>query len=610
MLDKLRGAPKHAGQEPSAPPKVVLAAAMPIVGPGVAAMGRSRRAQGNESWQNEAWYFYDAVGELRAPTNWIANAVSRADVFAAETDPETGKATGPTEDNRAQQAAALVLGGMARRAQLQYILAVCWQIPGEAYIVIRPRAARAADRRPQADEWLVLSGTKVKVKGGQWIYTDPITALDVTLGNNDRLIRVWSPHPNDQGKADSAVRPALPVLREIEKSSQNIASRLDSRLAGNGLLLIPEEMDFPKGDHESIGAAFMDYLYQAMEASLTNPGQASAQVPIVATAPGDHIANMSHLDLSTVFDASVVELRQNDISRLAATLDMPKSVAEGTQAEANHWSAWQVDESTYKIFIEPLLDRIGDAITEHWYHPILEAMGESDPSRFVLAWDTASIVASPDQSADMKWLHENGLISDDSIRTSLNVTEDEAPDEAEAQLRRLERIVIGAPTLAADPEIAKRLFGFEIAPAAAGVSQAEIEGAPELEAGGGTEAEERSIPDTRDDAPEGLVAAAELVVFDALSRAGGRLLTRQYRGQFASTPKHELHTVIPFEQSRDELTRLLEGSFVFTDPLADAHGWPRSRLREVIGTYVSLRLQLKAPHDRDKLREMLKDNRA
>lgn len=602
VLDKFRKRPGDGRED--APPRVVLAAAMPMTGPGVEAIGRSRVRGGEEAWQAEAWYFYDAVGELRSPTNWIANAVSKADVYAAETDPVTGLVTGPTDNARAQQAAALVLGGMARRAQLQYLLAVCWQIPGEAWIIIRPRGMR--DGVQLADEWLVLSGSKMKIKGSKWTYTDPITLMLVTLGKQDRLIRVWSPHPNDQGKADSAVRPALPVLREIEKSSMNIASRLDSRLAGNGLLLIPEEMDFPKGDHDTIASAFMDYLYQAMEASLKNPGQASAQVPIIAQAPGEFIGMMEHIDISTDFDAAVVDLRSNDLSRLAATLDMPKSVAEGTQAEANHWSAWQVDESTYKIFIEPLLDRIGDAVTEYWYHPVLKAMGETDPSRYVLAWDTTGLISSPDQSADMKWLHEQGLISDDAMRTELGVTDGDAPDEAELQLRRLERIVVGAPTLAADPQIASLLFGFEIAPAAAGVP-GQIEGGQLVEPPPepAPEPGARGVPATRDDdPPEGLVAAAELLVYDALSRAGGRLLTREYRGQFASTPKHELHTVIT-THSKSALL-LMADSFQFADNVAQAYGLDAHAFGRALRTYTHDLLVKRTAHDREALKRALR----
>jgi hypothetical protein len=99
------------------------------------------------------------------------------------------------------------------------------------------------------------------------------------------------------------------------------------------------------------------------------------------------------------------------------------------------------------------------------------------------------------------------------------------------------------------------------------------------------------------------VAAAELVVFDALSRAGGRLLTRQYRGQFASTPKHELHTVIPVT----DVARLLEGSFEFSDRVALAHDRDPVAMNAALTNYVTMLLTEGKAHDPLVLRWKIQD---
>ena len=585
-------------------PKAVLAAAMPLAGPDVRRVQGARLAQTVEGWQKDAWYFYDSIGELRAPVNWIANAVSKAAPFAAETDPETGLVTGPTEDATVQRAASLLLGGAAQRAQLQYILAVCWQIPGEAFVVIRPRSPRNGVQQP--DEWLVLAGDRVEVKGGSWQYMDPRTLLTVSLGARDRLIRVWSPHPRDQAKADTAVRPALPILREIERSSMNIAARLDSRLAGNGILPIPQEMNFPLGDHESMSASFSAYLMDTMEASMRNPGTASAQVPIIAEMPIEMIQQWkdSHMDLATEFDSTIVDLRNNGIERLAATLDMPKSVAQGTQADSNHWSAWQVQEDAYKIYMEPLLQRIGDALTEYWFQPVLAAMGVQNPERYVIDWDISEIVTRPDSQEDINWLYEHELISDDARRAASGIPDDAIPTDEELQIRRLVDIVKGAPTLAADPQVSEALFGLIIAPAAAGVAETAIEADP----GSGTApALPAATPETQDAAQQNdvaLAAAATFVVFDALSLAGGRLLTREHRGQFGHVDKHALYLSIPYDTT--QVPKLMEGSFQSLDGLADGFGIDRARFSKALTTYVRYLLATKEEHNPDTLRATLK----
>lgn len=573
-----------------ATPRSVQAAAVPLAGPNAVAVSRALKP-GTEDWQKEAWYHYDACGEFRSAVTWIANAVSKADVYAAETDPESGTVAGPTDDARAMAAAATVLGGFTKRGQLLKTLAVQWQVPGESFIIVRPRAAVGNVAQP--DEWLAVSGTKVTFKGGGWQYQDPFTLMQVTLRpGTDRLIRVWSPHPNDGAKADSAARPALPILREIEKASQHIAGRLDSRLGMNGVYWIPQELDFPRAEGQSLGEAFSDYLLQTMEASLSNPGTAAAHVPVVAVVPGEQIAAARHDDLATAFDAAVGELRTTALSRLAATLDMPNETAEGSTGGMNHWGAWQVEETTYKIFIEPLLDMIGDAITHEWFWDVLRAMGEENPERFVLAWETSGIVSRPDRTKDLKELWDDLLISDDYRRAEMGIPDDAVPSEDELRFRRLYEIVKGAPASVSDPTIGHELFGFEVAPAAVGVDPNAVEG------GDGGSPALPSTPTSRpdEDVPEGLVAAAEFAVYDALSRAGKRLLTREHRGQFGHVKAEELYLSIPHEREAGDL---LEGSFAFIDETE----YPR--LLRTVRAYAEFLIRDRRRYDRSELKGIL-----
>lgn len=578
--------------------RALVAAAMPLSGPGVQRINQGRKTDTQELWQREGWYYWDAIGELRGPTVWIANAVSQADLHATTIDPDTGKPTGPSDDAQAQMVANGALGGPSMRGGLLRILALCWQVPGEAWVVIRPQ-------RGKTDQWLVLSASRVKAMGDTWQYCDPYTRENIVLNpRTDRLFRVWCPHPDEQSKADSSVRPALPICREIEKASQNIAARLDSRIATNGIGVVADELDLS-------GEAFMETLLAAAEAGLQNPGQASSQVPLLFNAPGELIANggaFAHFDLSTQFDQGVVELRTNGLERLASTLDMPKDVAAGSQGESNHWSAWQVEESTYKIYIEPLLKAVGDAITEHWFRPALIALGwtPEQADTVELGWDTTAIVARPDDTENLRDLHDRILISDEYMLSENGVPEDARPNDEERTRRMLEKIVIGAPTLLADPNVAEALgMDIEVSPVAAGVDA-------EVGAGGELEVPEpeppvNALPGTQgqepgaEPVPEGLVAAAELIVYDALSRAGGRLLTNQNRGLFKATPRYELHTVI----RPDDIYPLMEGSFQFIANVAEAFGRNPVQLHHLIRGYVESRLRNGEPHNRDTLRRFL-----
>jgi hypothetical protein len=112
-----------------------------------------------------------------------------------------------------------------------------------------------------------------------------------------------------------------------------------------------------------------------------------------------------------------------------------------------------------------------------------------------------------------------------------------------------------------------------------------------------------AAPQDGGDVPDGLTAAAELLVFDALQRAGGRLLTPQTRGQFKSTPRHELHTVI----ASADPGALLEGSFAFVERVAVSFAVSPRALEGLLTAYTRGLVARGQRHDRDALRAVLRE---
>jgi hypothetical protein len=575
---------------PVGKPKTVIAAAVSL---NEAPQGWKAR-QGEDVWQKDAWYFYDAVGELRFASNWLANAVSLANMYVAEVDPETGLITGPTENPQAQQILKSIFGGAAKRSQAQATMALNWQIAGEVFILIR-------SRRGQDDEWLVLSSTEVSERAGKFTYSDPITGAKIEMNpQTDLLLRLWSPHPRYQSHADSPVRAALPVLKEIERTSMNIASRLDSRLSGAGVWIIPKEMDFPGGDDTPEGPqGVMDLLMRAASASLTNPGQASAQVPIVVEAPGDQVANFSYQTFATELTAEVLELRPAAIKRLATTLDMPSEIIEG-MGGSNHWSAWQIEEGGFKIHIAPLLDRFSDALTVQYLQLALAAAGVANPEKYVIAFDTTAIRTRPNRQTELLELHDRGLVSDEAVRSEAGIPDDDIPSDEEYDRRFVEKLVLQDTSLLADSGV-RKILGLEELSYSEGTAAQSTVQQPELE-----ESTVGQLPERASQSEEssqdsvGLAASAELMVWDALSRAGGRLLTREYRGQLGHVAKHELHTVI-----KGSPGAVLEGSFQFVDAVAPAFNADPVTLTRKLKAYCSYLIEEQLVHDRETMKAWL-----
>lgn len=583
-------------------PKAVVASAVNISKAGT---GAYRARLSGSRWQKDSWYHWDICGEFRYATTWIANAVSLATMYAAEVDPDTGLVTDATDDATVNSIARTILGGPALRSQLQQTMALNWQVAGEFFILVRPQGSGLPD------EWLVLSSSEVHEQSGAFTYEDPVTGMKTELvASRDMLIRVWSPHPHKRSHADSSARAALPILREIEKTSQNIAARLDSRLAGKGILFLPNEVDFPQNSTGEPGLnGFIDDLIEGTRHSLDNPGEASSQVPTMVQVPGDQVGNVKHIDLATDLDDKVPELRTAAVRRLALALDMPAEIMLG-MGESNHWSAWQIEESAYKVHIAPLLDRLSDAITVTYFRPALLAAGITDPDRYILAFNTTEIISRPNRFQELMDLHDKQLISDDFVRSENGIPDDARPTDEERQTQLFVEIIKAAPTILKDfPQIATAI-GLDPVAAAETIGTGPIAPAPpELE-----QPQQNALPQRSGDDAGGSIqaaviplnhftSAAELIVFDALSRAGGRLLTRSYRGQYGSTVKHELHTQIPFQS--DDLPRLLEGSFQFADRVADGFGIDRRLFLDAVQGYTRDCLRYGRAHDSAVLRERL-----
>lgn len=534
---------------------------------------------GDRRWQAEAWAQFDICGELRYATGWKGNAAAQATLYAADVDPFTGRPTGPTENTTVQKIADSILGGPVRRPQHIRTMAVNLDVAGEVYVIVLAGGGEAAD------EWLVVSSTEMNIQGKSVEFTHPKTGLARRLNDKDLMIRIWMPHPRLQLNADSAVRALLPTLREIENTSKNIAARLDSRLASAGILKVPIEADFADGDDDPEGpTGLAGQMHAAMRASLQDAGSAGSQVPIILQADRENLAAIEHISLATEVTDEVIELREKAIGRFAAGMDLPREVLEGMGA-SNHWSAWQVEEATYKTHLLPLLDLISDAVTIAYFLPALEAARVPTPANYMLAFDGSSLIGEPDPLAEALELFDRGIISDEAVRIITSTPEEYAP-KGDDRLRALaERLVIAAPTLIQEPELRRRLGFTEVA--------------TPISPGGAVQAVEAGTVDTPDGPPSRTASAdflaASIAVTYALERAGNRLLnTQRLKDEFSNIPRHELHARL--KPDPDRHGDLLADAWRHVPMLAVAYDLER---------YTRALLAVGAPHTDANLREWL-----
>jgi hypothetical protein len=590
------------------------------------AMGRTK------PWQNEVWGLFDEIPELRSGIDYAANACSRARLYVGVIDPdgsndptpinvpavgpdgepitpsapgsdpdngadiedgklgetgaggETGKKTPPAPPpDPAKLAEALakarlllsplreLTGGWSGQSKFLKRLAYHLNVPGESFVV--------GFDHPQTGErrWQVCSNQEVSFGGGDQLRIKlpetPGRDVSVPIGRST-TIRMWREHPNIAQDADSPVHALRGPLTELVNLSAHIIASAESRLAGAGILFVPEELAIPSPQQSDDGPnplhsdTFTASLIEAMAAPLKNRDSASAIVPLVVRGPAAAGDKMKHISFATKFDERVEEMRDQAVKRVAIGLDLPPEVLTG-MGKINHWGQWGIEEAAIKLHIEPLLGLICDALTVQFYQPVLRAMGVQDWHRYAIWYDTADLSLRANRGPEATEAFQNGAIGEAAYRREVGFSEEDAPTDKERAAALARQIALTNANLA--PILLPRL-GIHLS--AAEQEQANPQGTPApmgavpntakigrpaapAPVGGGAAGNRNEIParqttppalqasagPTDDDLDPWLIPCLDMAVRRALSRAGQYLIRSVPRSQRASLQQMDLYAV-------------------------------------------------------------------
>lgn len=620
--------PKLARQEPD---RRSLTAATALVTLDKASSWKTWRF-GNTEWQTESWRLYDIIPEHWFLANRIGNSLAQARLYVAEVD-ENGEETGEATDERIRQLAAVPLGTGAQRDGCLRLSGVDLAAAGECWIV-----GEGAARTPEKAEgsWFVVTGSAFKREGGVVKVKRPRTHggryLQLVDGV-DILIRCWREHPNDTDQADSYARSGIVPLREIELLTKREFAELDSRLTGAGVWLLPEGIDFPRGEDDAAGIqGFMSYMQRAAAASMRDQSTASAMVPIMATVPDgvlEHLDKLKPVNFWSELSAEISPMKDKAIQRLANSAEIPAEVLTGI-ADSNHWTAWLISDEGIR-WIKGYLGLVADALTRGFLQLAIPRVAPgADPKRFAFAFDTSTLAAKPNRLEDAIVLHDRFLISDEEAVKAGAFATEQMPTAEERARQIVLKLLTTQPDLILDPEV-QRLLGL---PAVKSVGlpptadqNADGDGGEDDETDEGPpndgdpeepdraaesralaaqlEGRVRALPAPSMPAlpsPEAVFnAAAKLLVYRALELAGGRLATpAERRGRWRDVPRHELHARIG-PVTPETAARVTEGAWNHVDVTAADLGVPAGDLRALLQGYVTELLTRGMAHHDDLL---------
>jgi hypothetical protein len=397
-------------------------------------------------WQAKAWAALDQVGELRYYVGWRSASASRCRLVASDIDPDTGLPTGSTDNETVAQIVRDIAGGVAGQSQLIKRMTVFLTVPGEGWAAM---IVRDNEDGSTTEEWVTLSRDEIVKSQKKLEFTLDDGSKHEFDPSRDILVRIWNPHPRRAREADSPTNAALPILNEIIRATVNIDNASKSRLIGNGIVFLPQEMSLPKQApagtapvpvgstpppstdapqwEQASSQDLQDLLYQIAKTAYEDQDSMAALLPIFAQVPGEHIKDLNHLKFDSPISETSLKTREAAIRRLAMSLDVSPERLLGLGNNSNHWSAWAIGEDDVKIHIVPVLETIASALTGQVFRAALEAEG-IDPDLYTVWYDTAALTQDPDRKDEARDAWDRGALSTEAYLEYLGFSTDDGYD--------------------------------------------------------------------------------------------------------------------------------------------------------------------------------------
>lgn len=555
--------------------RTLIAASQPITDPQNVFRTNLGWVVNPHDWQTEAWDMLDLVGELRYYVGWRSASCSRVRLVASDINPETGLPTGGTENQRVNDIVTSIAGGTLGQAQLIKRAVQCLTVPGEVWIAIIITAS--------GERWLALTREEIH-RNGRAVEIDLPEGgrHELNMPGTDSLMRVWNPRPRLAQEADSPVRACLDSLREIVRTTRTIAQAGKSRLSGNGVLFVPQEMSMPafnpvavnqnSGQLEGVMQGtpavqkLIEQLWQVANTAVDDEDSMANFLPVIASVPGEQVKNVAHIRFDNTITDLAIKIRSDAVSRLAMGLDVAPERLLGLGDSTNHWSSYQIADEDVQLHINPVMETICQALSDQVFRAVLERDG-IDPEKYVMWYDASQLTIDPDKTDNATAAFDRGAINAEAYREFLGLGDDTGHDfntiegwQVWAQQMvsaHPELLSTYAPLLGPISEAFPEISATYTPPAA-------IEAPPEQQQQPTAEPGTENNPPPQAEQPAARVhndvymALVDLHVNRALELAGKRRRTHSDHGRLRDVPMHETHRYMPPVRETD-IPKLING---------------------------------------------------
>lgn len=411
----------------------------------------------NQTWQQDAWTYYDAIGEIKYAYKLFTNVLSRIRLYAAvvvdeDQAPANIKDTDIDEATKAATARAMrrVFAGNGQ-AEILRKAGVNMLVSGECYLIQLPPKYGVRDE----EEWQIISLDMLVTSGGRYLLKTeenqrPIDMEELPEGTY--IGRIWNSHARYSGEPDSAMKSLVEVCDELFLYSRAAKATAKSRLNA-GALLVPDGLSVssdgptevvvddsedavPVIPEEVMDDEFEDELIDHMSTPLGDESSAAIVVPILIRGPKDDLKEVRFIKFERTWDPQLSARYERALERILQGIDLPKDIVTGL-ANIKYSNAVQIEESLYTAHIEPLVLMLCDVFRTVYLKPALRDAGVAPDliDRIVIWYDPSAIMTAPDKSNAANIGFDKMALSWEAWRRANGFAEADAPEAMEIAQR-------------------------------------------------------------------------------------------------------------------------------------------------------------------------------
>lgn len=441
------------------------------------------------SWQSDAWDFYDIIGELKFASNLIANVLSRINLYVGYVD-DTARVPSHIRQSPASEYADICESTLALleeedggTSDLLRVAALNMFVTGEFYLVKVP-----GDNFNDPPKFQIKSVDEIVIEGmgrDVTVYLKSSADQDRRFWKklpkeNSFAVRMWRKHPRYSQDADSSVRGVLDDCDDLVLYSKEGRSASFSRIPA-GLLFIPDSIAHssrPNSDSDEYSDGTDDNeldIIQDMTNALVDPITDESNIhnsaPYILTGPAESGEKIKYISLQRAYDPMYQTNVEKKLDRILTSLDIPKDIAKGL-SNVKYSNGAVIEESLYKLHIEPLALMVVDILTKGFLLPAIKANNvPEDVAKKVVVWyDPSAITAKPSKAEAANFGVQNNIISFSSWRANTGFSEADAPSDQELALKLL------FAKMAMPTEMADRMVEYALPGLADGLRQDAFEG--------------------------------------------------------------------------------------------------------------------------------------